>query len=124
MPSLLQEASREEREALREDDGGGQSALSAVNHSDLPKLLKGLFNVMLQGSLHPFNELHFLLQLLVHGVGDQLVSSPPLPQGQAFGGDLQRNCSRCQGLLSLLFELTPGSSHRNDTYLRLKNAFL
>lgn len=62
--------------------------------------------MLLQKLLHPLHQLRLLLQLLVHGVGDQLRPPTTLPQRHALGVDLQRTDGGSQGLLRLLFGLS------------------
>lgn len=71
-----------------------------------PQQLEGLVHVLLQVPLHSLDELHLLLQLLLHGVSDQLVSSPAVSQRQALLTDLQGGCGGGQRLLRLLLGLT------------------
>lgn len=54
----------------------------------LPKLFKGLVDVLLQNLLHSLDQLHFFLQLLVHRVDDQLQTLSSLPQRQTLFADL------------------------------------
>ena len=103
VPSLLQNAGGGDRE--RRSDGERGAALLLTALCFLPQLLEGLFYVLLQNLLHPLNQRHLFLQLLVGGVHDQLVPSPAVPQCQAFSADLQGDGGRSQGLLRLLFSL-------------------
>lgn len=71
-----------------------------------PQLLKGLVYMLLQNPLHSLDELHFFVQLLLHGISDELVPSPSVPQRQAFLTDLQGNGGGSQHLFGLLLRLT------------------
>lgn len=78
----------------------------AAPHCPSPQVLEGLVHVLLQNLLHSLDELHLLPQLLLHRVGDKLVSSPSISQRQAFLTDLQGNGGVSQRLLGVLLGLT------------------
>lgn len=99
MPRLLQDAGKNNRV------GSLQSGVGVASYKLSPQLLKGLIDVLLQSPLHSLNQLHLLLQLLLHRVGDQFVPTPPLSQHQALGADLQGGGGGGKGLLSQLFGL-------------------
>lgn len=105
-------ASRRTLEAAQQsNEAENQSLGEAISQSlqrigPSPQVLEGLVHVPLQISLHSLDELHLLLQLLLHGVGDQLVSSTSVSQRQALLTDLQGDSGGGQRLLRLLLGLS------------------
>lgn len=89
-----------------------------------PQLLKGLVYMLLQNPLHSLDELHFFVQLLLHGISDKLVPSPTVPQRQAFPTDLQGNSGGSQRLFSLLLRLAQNTARLHMYFGSLTHTFV